>query len=347
MTPLYGELLILSILAICCLRTYFVTNTRLDALALFAPFGLLLNILQIINWGFNITEIIILFISILVFITNYRSFIRFLNRLYVDSYNTPFIVASSTALVLIGIMAVVCIINRPNLLSPSKYNVTVEKVYYDQQSDGSFERSEALFSNRNLRLTVYSPEEETASISDTVILFVPDKRASTIAYQPYLVLLAKQGYKIYYGEFGFSTIAGLPKFRFDQWQRFKLTRESRKAESDSAFFSGRPEYYDAYAREFEILSKIADTCEDSNKKFAIVGDGASGKCFDRIRKTARPVKATFNLGTIPEYKTSGYGFIEYTDPLNAKIHFGVTGNKSYFVPSYSVTKTKNAIEAAQ
>lgn len=346
-TPFFGEILILSVLAICCLRTYFITNTRRDSLALFAPFAVLLNVLQIINWGFNISEILILIITIIVAGTNWRSFIRFCNHLYVDEYSTPFIVSSSISLVLIIFMGVVLHINYPRLISPSKYQVTVETTYYNKGSDVNYSLNTELFGDKSLKLTVYSPEETKAAETDKIVLFVPDKRASTIAYQPYLVLLAKQGYKIYCGEFGFSTLTNSSGFRFDPGLRFKLIHQTKKAENEAEFFEHNPKYYLAYAKEFEILSKIADKLEDSSKKFVLVGDASSGRCFNRITNPARPISAAFNLSSVSDYKTSGFGFIEYTDPLYAKLRFGVRGNRTYFVPSYAATLTKNVIEAVK
>lgn len=347
-TPFFGEVLILTMMAVCCLRTYFIKKTRLDALSTFAPLALVISLLQIVSWGFNFCEILLLLISLIVFIVNYRSFVKFCNHLYVDTYSTPFIVFSSISLALIIFAAVVFTMNIPRPLSPKKYQVKIESTYFSKQSDGTYKVSDDIFVDKSLKLTVYSPSEEnTNEKKDTVILFVPDKRAAALAYEPYLVLLARSGYKIYCGNFNFSTVEGTNKYLPDAVSRRNLIHNVRKANSDSEYFDANQKYYKAYAREFEILSKIADDNESVLKKFVAVGDGASGSCFDKIVNPSRNIVAAFSLTTVDEYKTSGYGFIQQTDPLYAAMRYGIKQDKTNFVPSYAVMKTRNVIEAAQ
>ena len=116
--------------------------------------------------------------------------------------------------------------------------------------------------------------------------------------------------------------------------------------TDKKYFDANPQFSDAYAKEFEILIKIADAIEPKSKYFAVVCDGASD-CFYKIKNPARPISASFDLARVSEYKTSGYGFIQQTDPLYAAIKYGLRKDKTYFIPSYLVTKTKDAIEAAK
>lgn len=346
-TPFFGEVLILTMMAVCCLRTYFIKKTRLDAITTFAPLAFVISILQIISWGFNFCEILLFLVSLIVFIVNYRSFIRFCNHLYVDTYSTPFIVFSSISLALIIFATVICIIYMPQPLSPKKYQVTVTSTYLSKQKDGSYKESDDLFADKSLKLTVYSPSSENADKTiNSVVLFVPDKRAAALAYEPYLVLLAKSGYKVYCGNFNFSTVEGNLKFLPTSVSRRNLIHNVRKEASDKKYFDANPQFSDAYAKEFEILIKIADAIEPKSKYFAVVCDGASD-CFYKIKNPARPISASFDFARVSEYKTSGYGFIQQTDPLYAAIRYGLRKDKTYFIPSYLVTKTKDAIEAAK
>ncbi|MCQ2600143.1 MAG: hypothetical protein MJ184_02130 [Treponema sp.] len=346
-TPFFGEVLILTMMAVCCLRTYFIKKTRLDAITTFAPLAFVISILQIISWGFNFCEILLFLISLIVFIVNYRSFIRFCNHLYVDTYSTSFIVFSSISLALIIFAAVVFTLYMPQPLSPKKYQVTVTSTYFSKQKDGSYKEADDLFIDKSLKLTVYSPSlENTDKTKNTVVLFVPDKRAGALAYEPYLVLLAKSGYKVYCGNFDFSTVEGNLKFLPTAVSRRNLIHNVRREDSDKKYFDANPQFYDAYAREFEILIKIADAIEPKSRYFAIVCDGVAENCFYKIKNPARPIAASFDLAKVSEYKTSGYGFIQQTDPLYAAMRYGLKKDKIYFVPSYAVMKTKNAIEGS-
>lgn len=347
-TPFLGEVIILLLMAVCCLRTYFIKNTRLDSLSIFAPLTLILSVLQIINWGFNIGEILLLLIAFIVFCVNYRSLIKFCYHLYIDSYSTAFIIGSSFCLALIIFAAVIFSINIPCPLSPKKYQVNVKSDFYSKQDDGTYKIPDKLFASKTLKLTVYSPAKENPVIQkNTVVLFVPDKRAGFESYEPYLVLLAKNGYKVYCGFFDFSTVEGTSKYMPGALLQRNLIHSVRKADSDIQYFNSHPEYYDAHAKEFEILTKIADDNESVLRNFVIVGDGASGNCFDRIKNPARTIAASFSLSSVDEYKTSGYGFIQQTDPLYASFRYKLKKDKNSFVSSYAVMKTKNVIEAVK
>lgn len=346
-TPLYGEVLILFILIVCCLRTYFIKTTRLDSLASFSVLALGLSIVQILNWGFNLCELIVFVVSAVVFIVNYRSFVRFCNHLYIDSYTKFFITASSIALALVVFSTVILFCNAPYILSPKKYHVSVESFSYAKQDDGTYKESSDLFGDKRLKLSIYSPDRENPNKNDTVILFVPDKRAGLLAYEPYFVLLAKSGYKVYCGRFDFSTVNDSKSVKINSFLQRKLIQEVRKENSEKKYFSEHPEYYNAYAKEFEVLSSIADERESVLKKFVIAGDGASGDCFNRITNPARKIYKCFSLSSVDEYKTSGFGFIQQTDPLSARMLYGLKPDRNSFIPSYSVMKTKQAFEDIQ
>lgn len=345
-TPFYGQILILVLLAVCCLRTYFVENTRLDALALFAPLTLVITILQILNWGLNISEVVLLILTIIVFITNYRSFIRFCNHLYVDTYSLAFVISSSISLVLIVVAGIFLTLNRPIPLDAEKYQVKISSTYYSANSDGTYTESTDVFDDKSLKLTVYEPSLDNKNRESDIILFmVPDKRAPKMAYEPYLILMAKTGYKIYFGEFGFTTVDDYARLKSHTILRRNLIHDSRQYDNPVEYFLKNSKYFYAYAHEYEVLTNIADKKEAHLKKFAVVGDGICALSFARIQNPARPVYAGISLNTIPEYKTAGYGFIEQMDPLYAKFRFGLKQDRTNHVPSYAAMITKNALEA--
>lgn len=345
-TPIYGELLILAMLAICCLRIYFIKEPRLDALALFSPFALLISILQILSWGINLNELIVFALSFIVSFTNYRALFRFLNHLYVDSYSKAFIISSSIMLCAILFFTVVLLIYIPRPLNPEKNQVKVETTYYSKDKNGIYAEPTSLFCKKNLKLTIYSPLELNQE-KDTVVLFIPDKRAGEDAYQPYLVLLAQNGYKVYYGDFDFSNIQTISKFTPKFISRVNLIRAVNNSPSESQFFNLHLEYQNAYAKEFEVLSQIANKKEPLIKKFIIAGDASSIRCFYDIKNSPRTIKTFYDLSKTAGYTTQGLGFLEYSAPLYAKLFYQIESNYTYAVPSEAVTKTKQKIEEAK
>ena len=112
-TPFFGQMLVLAILAVTCLRVYFISKTRIDSLVLFAPLAFFITILQIFANGLAVASWLVLCLSFIVFFINWRGVIRFCNHLFVDTYSIAFLISSSICLVLTILLAVVLILNIP------------------------------------------------------------------------------------------------------------------------------------------------------------------------------------------------------------------------------------------
>ncbi len=344
-TPFFGQMLVLAILAVTCLRVYFISKTRIDSLVLFAPLAFFITILQIFANGLTIASWLVLCLSFIVFFINWRGVIRFCNHLFVDTYSIAFLISSSFCLVFTIFLAVVLILNIPVTLNPKKYAVQKDKINFYKSDYGEFTKeAEHPFKNPDVIITTYSPDSKQKNYeNDFVILFTPDKRAPKDAYEPYFILLAKAGFKVYAADFGFGTITSAEKVKIEPLLYQNLVFKSRK--NSKTFFSQNTQYKTAYEKEYEMLSKIADNEEAHLKKFIIVGDGITAESFGQIKNPARTIYACISLNQIGEYKTSGFGFIEQSDPLLANIFFGLKKDKKCFVPSYAVLKTKQIIGA--
>lgn len=343
-TAFYGEILILLLIIIICSRVFFIKHTRIDAIVLFAPFVFILAILQIFAWGLNIAEQVVFYFSLFIFFINWRGFLRFCNRLYVDTYSRVFIVFSAVSLVFaIGLIVFLCIFS-PLHLTAEKYQVTVETKFFTKNSVSEYIEVPENSIKKDFKLTVYSPDrKQTREEKNEILLFVPDKRAARLSYEPYLILLAKYGYTVYKADFGFADVQHEQKINLNFLKQRKMTKTYFK--SPEKFYEKYSYYEELYAKEYELLSDIVDKIEPHIKQFVILADGLAEKSFDKIKNLARPIELYFFMSSIPEYKTSGFGFIEQTDPVTAKLKFNLKKDRTFFVPSYMAMKTKMAIEA--
>ncbi|MGN0739835.1 MAG: hypothetical protein ACI4LX_06655 [Treponema sp.] len=344
MTAFYGEILILLLIIVICSRVFFIKHTRIDSIVLFAPLVLVLAILQIFAWGLNISELIIFYFSFFIFFINWRGFLRFCNRLYVDTYSSLFIVFSAISLIsAIGLIVFFCIFS-PLHLNAEKYQVNVGKKFFTKNPYAEYVEAPETAAKKDLKLTVYSPDiKQEREEQNEIILFVPDKRAARLSYEPYLILLAKYGYTVYKADFGFADVQPEQKINLHFLKQHKMTKTYFK--NPEKFYDEYSSYEDIYAREYEILSAIADKTEPHTKQFVIVADGLAEKSLYKIKNPARQIELCFLMSSIPEYKTSGFGFIEQADPVTAKLKFNLKKDRTFFVPSYMAMKTKTAIEA--
>lgn len=342
MIPLYSHLLILSLLVISSARVLNIRQTRMDSLVLFVPFSLLILLASAFAWGYGTSEIILTHIIFIAILVNYKSFFRFCNHLVVDSYSVMFTI-SSLLVCLISIGAgIFFIVNKPVYLNSDKLQVKTETQYLSGTLENDFSDSENLFNSKNMRLTVYYPDPNKGNYqNDYAVLFVPDKRTNLDAYDPFLKLLAKSGYKVYAGDFGFSTVSSNRKIDIDFIRRTELKFKSKKLSLQET----QNEFLDAYAKEYEIISKIADEKEPVTKKFIIIADEGPALSAPRIKNPARKIKMFHNISFISEYKTAGYGFIQQSDPIFAKFGYKLSKDKTLYTPSYVVMKINSTIKS--
>lgn len=346
-TPIYGEILIIFLIILTSSRIFFIDNTRIDSFVLFAPLTFIISILQILNWGFNLTEQILFYASFLVFFINWRSLLRFFNHLYIDNYSITFKISSSLIIISSLMFAILLIINSPIHLNEKKYQITTETKIFTKINDNNFLAHDNSIKSKDMILKIYSPDCEQGKLeNDFIVLFIPDKRATIQAYDSYLTLLAKSGFRVYAANFGFSLSPELEntKIRLPNcWYQYNLRKTLKKNDAKARELTNL--YKSVYAKEYEILSKIADQNEAHLKKFVIVADGIPQQSLSSIQNPARKIEGCFSLNSIDEYKTNGYGFIEQSDPITAKFVYGLKKDISNHVPSYAAMKTKNAFEA--
>ena len=94
LTPWIGEILALGMLLVLNARVFWTRRTRLDALSLLGATAFVTMIFETLAWGLRVSGVAILALSFICVIVNYRSLVRFSQRLFVDSYSIKFFVTS-------------------------------------------------------------------------------------------------------------------------------------------------------------------------------------------------------------------------------------------------------------
>lgn len=345
-TQLYGELLVIFLIILTSSRIFFIDHSRIDSFALFAPLTFLTSILYLLNWGISFTGQILFCLSFIVLFINWRGLLRFFNHLYIDTYSLGFKISTGVLLAFTVSFAIFLIINRPLHLDEKKYQILTETKTYTKSQSGEYVLHSNPLDSKDLILKIYSPDPNQGKQENNLVaLFIPDKRASIHAYDSYLTLLAKSGFKVYSANFGFSKLPIDENIKFkyphaiQQAKLEYLLKKSNSAQKAINFF--KP----IHAKEFEILSQIANKNEPPIKKFVIVADGIPAESLSLISNPARKIESCFKLNSIPEYKTNGYGFVEQTDPVTAITKFGLKKDISNHSASYAAMKTKNEFEA--
>lgn len=339
----YGELLIYVLLLLTNLRVFFVKHVRRDQLVSLSPFTLLISILQIIAWGIDLFTFLALIISILVFLSNFHALFRYTERLYVDHYSPLMKIWASFTVTISAAAIAGILIFAPVEIKSEKMNISETSQRYTGNFRTGFEEA-SLISKTNLILYKFTPEQKPGSYTPIkgLVLFIPDKRGETVKYKPYLQLLAKEGYTIYSADF----YADDGKW-IHNWQDSRLCRRifmTYYGLSDNQKFMSQREFYTYnYKQELKILSSIMEKECGYWQKYYLISDVLANTALeDYVKENPAKVAGIFNLDSISEYKSAGYGCIEQTDPITAR-QFNLTRDPEMFTPKLLVLRTKECL----
>lgn len=323
---IYSELLITALLFLCNIRTFFAKESKPDSLAILAPLSLLLSTINLFAFGFSILNIYLVLLAVLVLLSNFHALLRYSARLYVDHYS-PLMTIWAVLTSLLCIPAFYCAIFFHPVEKPSSFfQIEETLMIYNGTFANGFTQAQN-FKKGDVFITKYMPAKDITGEKETlipliespVILFVPDKRADTVHYKPYLQLLAQKGYRVYSADFYTNDGRWLRNI-FDSKiiRRFAMVFDSL---SRTHLFNAQLEYY-SFCSKKEInalLSLIDEDLGSENTKIFLITDWM-GKiaASDLINEKPDRFQGTLNLEDIDEYTTKGYGLISLTDPLLAK-----------------------------
>lgn len=337
----YGELLIFVLLLLTNGRVFFVKHTRRDPLVTLAPLCFILSIFQVISWRVDFITLFAILLSAIVLFTNFHAILRFISRLYVDHYSPIMKIWSviTMSLSIIGIVATIYF--APRELNSSKVGITETEIKYE----GSF-ASGLIEANPLSKITGYIYEFSLVpnlTNRKDVVIFVPDKRADTQNYRPFLQLLSRSGFTVCSADFFTQDNRWIHSLSDSKYLRritlvFKYFIDSQK------FMSQREFYTYNTKQELDVLIPILQERYGPQCKYFLVSDVMGNTAIsDYAASHPDLISGTFFIDSLPEYPTPGFGFVEQTDPLTALI-LGYKKDISFENPKQVSAKTSAAIK---
>ena len=335
----YGELLVFALLFITNLRVFFVQHVRRDPLVILAPFTFIVAILQIFAWGIDAFTTLGLFIALFVLLSNFHAIFRYIERLYIDHYSPLMKVWAVFTIMISAVALAATVYFAPVEQNANKLGIRENRYYYKGNFRSGFEEA-GPFNKKSLTLYEFAPEEENSQ--DLIVLLAPDKRADTEHYLPYLQTLAERGITVYSADFFADDALWLHSIGDKKIIR-RLVMVIQSMLNNQRFTAEKEYYsYNISQEYFTLIPMLLERC-GKNKKFLLITDFMGDIAADDLqKKNPELIAGILKLSTIEEYKSSGYGCIEQTDPLLAMAQ-GLQRDKTLKTPKLLADKTVEVI----
>ena len=340
--PALGEFLILFLLLFNASRIFFVRYGALDSLSLLAPLCLTLSVLQIAAWNADIFSVVIFLLSLLSFFTNFRAVQRFAAGLFIDYFSAAFKTGAVLVMLLAAATGAALIYFRPLNIGRKKTPVKRERILVSGALSSGVEIA-APFSVPSGALYVYRPLQK-ADDEKPVVLFVSDKRADNLHYEPYLYALSARGYTVYSGDFYAPDV---------KWYRNALNMRIFRRQAMILEYLLKRSEFEAQKDFFSFNSlKELETLRDFVKKNGenapvfVVGDWmAEDALKDFLTQHPDEGGGAYMLTMCADYQSAGWGCIEITDPF-LHTYLGFKKNTSGDFAEQMARATAEQIEAA-
>ncbi len=344
----YGELLVFVLLFITNMRVFFVQHVRRDPLVVLAPFTFIVAIFQILAWGIDVFTTLGLLIALFVLLSNFHAIFRYIERLYIDHYSPLMKVWAVFTIAVSAVALAATIYFAPVESSKRSLKISVTPSYYKGSFRGGFEKARP-FDSKSLTLWEFAPEERNAAgdnpvdnpaeqYQDIIVLLAPDKRADTVNYEPYLEQLALRGITVCSADFFADDGQWLHSFADKKTLR-RLVMVIQSTINRQRFESQREYYSYNISQEYEVLIPLLRERYGSDKKILLVSDFMADIAADDFeKKNPELIAGVLKLTNIEEFKSSGYGCIEQTDPLLA-MTLGLKRDKTLKTPKLLADRT--------
>lgn len=330
------ELMLLLLLAISCARVIFTRPAQMDPLATVPLVTFVFSILNVLAFGLSVTSGVVMLLAFFVTIWNVRALLRFSANLVVDHYGVLFTLVSLLNLLLAAACIVLLVLYRPVKIDrEKKYAVKMETTEYTGGFDQGFVEYEKPFEPKTLFVRHYYSTDaafvSSSSAAAKTVVFIPGECSTLDYYEPFFVKLAHDGFNVYAGEF-FGKEAGW----FDSILDFKPLRRaalSRVKNNDAERYAEVVKNKSAhFARQYEALLLVLNL--DPDGLIAVVGDGLQNDAYGKISNTeSSGVDVFFDFSQVRQYKTPGYGPIDATCPLLAKL-LGFERDGTFYMASH-------------
>ncbi len=349
-----SELITLLILTLSSLRIFIIEKERVDQLAIIPSVALIISILNFLAWGISLQEIIVFAISLFAFLANFRALLRLNEKLIIDHYNPSFIIASCISLIALIAASIFIVKFRPAKTDLTKYSVSSKTEYFCGSLENGFHHPINPFERKTLCITKFESDstishsffrKKTNSVSNlpekngSVILFIPGECANTTVYEPFLTKLAHDGYCVYSAEF-FKQYPKLTKRH-----HFIFQKMFNKEKYDTWVLNEKTAVFSAmYKSLCETLDLIPKSDIEKNTDFIAVGDDFSKDIYLTLLRDNQKITRCFDISSISEYPTAGYGPVEQTDPFIAYL-LGYKRDDSMYTSSRIASVLETMIKA--
>lgn len=337
---LSAEILILALMIMSNGRVLTIRKPHMDPLTMLAPVSFLLASLSLFSFSADIFLLAIFILSILVLLSNFHALIRYSSHLVIDRY-------SPLMKVWAWFTNIFCFLILGTILFFSPVNVSERKmgvVSIRNPYSGSFSKGftpSGRFEPSTGFITKFTRPEMTEDQSPIIIL-LGDKRADTESYRPYLLSLAQKGFTVVSGDFYSKDLKWI--HTFEDSKTFRRLGLILRSLIDYQKYKSQREFYTYnFSREIETMFSLMKDKYGEDCHFFIVTDEMSYTAAVDFAKTKpEQISGIFDLSSVPEYLTPGYGFIQQTDPLLGKF-LNVPRDKKLEVVNACVEATINAI----
>lgn len=337
---LSGEILIL-ILMICSNgRVLFTRKSRLDSLVMLAPLSFLLSFLMLFAFPVDLWSLLIFLGSILLLLSNFHALFRYSSRLIVDHYSL--LMKSWAGLTIFFSLAVLILILifRPVDFPERKTGVVQNQVYLTGTFGTGFSEAERFSRSPACISEFTSPDSD-----EKVIVFFPDKRGDTYYYKPFLQTLAQKGFTVYSGDFYVKDCRWLHSGGDSRLFR-RLSSVCRSMLNPQMYESQREFYTFNFSKELEAMTSLVPELFGHNGKLFVVTDSTGiTAARDFYESHMDKVSGIFDISSVPEYSTPGYGFVQQTDPFLARF-LGTKHDREMKAVTFCVEQTEKAFASS-
>ena len=349
----YGELLVFVLLFITNLRVFFVHHVRRDPLVVLAPFTFIVAIFQILAWGIDAFTTLGLLIALFVLLSNFHAIFRYIERLYVDHYSALMKVWAIFTIMISAVALAATIYFAPVESNKRTLKISKTQEYYKGNFRSGFEKARP-FDSKAMTFWVFGPEPIAENGGDAVnteeqkliVLLSPDKRGDTENYIPYLEQLALSGVQICSADFYADDGRWLHSIADKKILR-RLVMVIQSMLNRQRFEAEREYYSYNVSQEYEVLIPLLRERYGEDKKILLITDFMADIAADDFaKKNPDLIAGVLKLTNIEEYKTSGYGCIEQTDPLLAMAQ-GLKRDKTLKTPKLLAEKTIEMLKQVQ
>ena len=340
-----SELLILFLCALSSARVFFIEDTRRDPISVVPLIAFILSLLSIAAFGLSFAELLVSAMALNVFIWNFRALLRLKAQLVIDHYNVLFIIVSILNLILTLLLGIYIVLNCPVKVDFNKKFSVKESTYsyYGNFSSG-FKRIDKIFQLNSATVKKY--EKKAAAISESdrgwgkCIIFVPNEKTSIRTYEPLFAKLAYDGYTVYAAEFNSPDYTFFGDYRdFRLWRRF-FCRKDKISKQTS--LKNTSLTYNALS---SILKEGMGLKKDSFV-FAVADTGYKDSNLTLNSISPDLIFGSFDLTSISDYKSPGWGPVEQSDIIRAK-KLGLKRDSSLYTASHLAAAVEQQVELTE